>query len=165
MEKRYVVTLTREERDELTRLVNKGKIAGYKIKNANILLKADAGEYGPGWTDRKIAEAFGVREMTVRNLRIRFIERGINGALEREKRSNYERKLDGDAEARLIALACSDAPEGYSKWSVRLLAEKMVKLGIVEEISHMTVQRTLKKTNLNLGLKKSGVFPKRQENL
>jgi transposase len=127
-------------------------------------LKADAGEYGPGWTDRKIAEAFGVREMTVRNLRIRFIERGINGALEREKRSNYERKLDGDAEARLIALACSDAPEGYSKWSVRLLAEKMVKLGIVEEISHMTVQRTLKKTNLNLGLKKSGVFPKRQEN-
>lgn len=165
MEKKYIVTLTKEERDELTDLIKKGKVAGYKIKHANILLKTDEGEYGSGWTDKNIAEAFDVREMTVRNIRIRFIEKGIHGAMEREKRNNYERKLDGDAEAKLIALACSSAPEGYSKWSVRLLADKMVKLEIVEKISHMTVQRTLKKTNLNLGLKSSGVFPKHQENL
>jgi len=165
MEKKYIVTLTPEEREELTDLIKKGKVAGYKIKHANILLKADEGANGPGWPDKKIAEAFDVRDMTVRNIRIRFIEKGIYGALERAKRNNYERKLDGETEAQLIALACSNAPEGYSKWSVRLLADRMVKLEIVEKISHMTVQRTLKKTNLNLGLKSSGVSQKHPENL
>jgi hypothetical protein len=99
MEKKYIVTLTKEEREELNELINKGKVAGYKIKHANILLKADEGEYGPSWSDTKIAEAFNVHETTVRNIRIRFIEKGIKTALEREKRNNYEKKLDGDAEA------------------------------------------------------------------
>lgn len=165
MEKKYIVTLTKEEHEELTDLVNKGKVAGYKIKHANILLKADEGEYGPGWADTRIAEAYNVCESTVRNIRVRFIEKGIKTALEREKRRKYERKLDGDAEAKLIAIACSNPPEGYSKWSVRLLADKMVKLEIVEEISHMTIQRTLKKMNLSLGSKNNGASQKRQENL
>lgn len=165
MEKKYIVTLTKEEREELVTLINKGKIAGYKIKHANILLKADEGEYGPGWADTKIAQAYNVHETTVRNIRIRFIEKGMKASLEREKRNNYEKKLDGDAEAQLIAIACSNPPEGYSRWSVRLLADKMVKLEIVEEISHMTVQRTLKKMNLSLGSKSNGAYLKRQENL
>jgi transposase len=165
MEKKYIVTLIKEERERLTELINKGKVAGYKIKHANILLKADEGEYGPGWADVKIAEAFGVHETTVRNIRIRFIEKGIKTALEREKRNNYAKKLDGDTEAQLIAIACSNPPEGYSKWSVRLLADKMVKLQLVEEISHMTVQRTLKKINLSLGSRNNGAYRKHQENL
>lgn len=151
MKKKYIVTLTKEEQEELKEHVKKGKIAGYKIKHANILLKADEGEYGPKWPDARIAEAYNVHETTVRNIRIRFVEEGIEKALERKKQLNRRIKIDGDAEAKLIAIACSNAPEGYSKWSVRLLAEKMVKMEIVEEISHTSVHNILKKMNLNLG--------------
>lgn len=151
MKKKYIVTLTKEERKELIELVNKGKVAGYKIKHANILLKADEGEYGPKWSDNQIAEAYNVHETTVRNIRMRFVEEGIGKALDRKKQLNRKRKIDGDVEAQLIAIACSNAPEGYSKWSVRLLADKMVKMEIIEEISHTSVHNILKKMNLNLG--------------
>jgi DNA-binding Lrp family transcriptional regulator len=151
MEKRWVVELSQEEREQLEQLINKGKMAGYKIKHAHMLLKADEGEHGPSWPDTRIAEAYNVSESTVRNLRKRLVEKGFEAALEREKRTNYSTKLDGEAEAKLIAIACSQPPEGYSRWSVRLLADRLVELEIVDAVSHMTVQRVMKKTNSNHG--------------
>ena len=149
--KKYVVELTSEERKQLKELVKKGKVAGYKIRHAQMLLKADQGKQGPGWQDKQIAEAFGAHLTTVERLRKRFVEQGLEAALERNKRQNYTRKLDGDAEARLIAIACSKAPEGRNEWSLRLLADRLVELSVVDSISHMTVSRTLKKTNSSLG--------------
>lgn len=149
--KKYVVELTSEERKQLKELVKKGKVAGYKIRHAQMLLKADQGKQGPGWQDKQIAEAFGAHLTTVERLRKRFVEQGLEVALERNKRQNYTRKLDGDAEARLIAVACSKAPEGRNEWSLRLLADRLVELSVVDSISHMTVSRTLKKTNSSLG--------------
>lgn len=149
--KKYVVELTSEERKQLKELVKKGKVAGYKIRHAQMLLKADQGKQGPGWQDEQIAEAFGAHLTTVERLRKRFVEQGLEAALERNKRQNYTRKLDGDAEARLIAIACSKAPEGRNEWSLRLLADRLVELSVVDSISHMTVSRTLKKTNSSLG--------------
>jgi len=151
MEKRWVVELSQEERKQLEQLINKGKVAGYKIKHAHMLLKADEGEHGPSWPDTRIAEAYNVSETTVRNLRKRLVEKGFEAALEREKQTNRRIKFDGEIEANLTAIACSQPPEGYSRWSVRLLADRLVELEIVDEISHMTVQRIMKKTNLNRG--------------
>ena len=151
MEKRWIVELSQEERHQLEQLINKGNVSGYKIKHAHMLLKADEGEHGPSWPDTQIAEAYNTSESTVRNLRKRLVEKGFEMALEREKQTNRRIKFDGEVEAKLIAMACSQPPEGYSKWSVRLLADRLVELDIVEEISHMTVQRVMKKTNLNRG--------------
>ena len=105
--KKYVVELTSEERMQLEGLIKKGKVAGYKIRHAQMLLKADQGKQGPGWHDKQIAEAFGAHLTTVERLRKRLVEQGLQAALERNKRQNYTRKLDGDAEARLIAIACA----------------------------------------------------------
>ena len=149
--KKYIVELTLQERAELEQLVAKGKVAGYKIRHAQILLKADQAEDGPAWKDARIAEAFTVHWTTVERLRKRFVERGLEVALAHQTRKNYRRKLDGDAEAHLIALACSEAPEGRSHWTLRLLADRLVELNVVENVSHMTVSRTLKKTNLSRG--------------
>lgn len=149
--KKYVVELTSEERMQLEGLIKKGKIAGYKIRHAQMLLKADQGKQGPGWHDKQIAEAFGAHLTTVERLRKRLVEQGLQAALERNKRQNYTRKLDGDAEAHLIAIACSKAPEGRNEWTLRLLADRLVELSVVDSISHMTVSRTLKKTNSSLG--------------
>ncbi len=149
--KKYVVELTSEERRQLEGLIRKGKVAGYKIRHAQMLLKADQGKEGPGWPDRRIAEAFGAYLTSVECLRKRWVEEGLEGALERHKRQNYTRKLDGDAEARLIAIACSKPPEGRSEWTLRLLADRLVELSVVESISHMTVSRTLKKTRSSPG--------------
>jgi len=149
--KKYVVKLTSEERRQLEGLVKKGKVAGYKIRHAQMLLKADQGKQRPSWHDKQIAQAFGAHLTTVERLRKRFVEQGLQAALEHHKRQNYTRKLDGDAEARLIAIACSKAPEGRNEWTLRLLADRLVELSVVDSISHMTVSRTLKKTNLSLG--------------
>jgi transposase len=149
--KKYVVELTSQERKQLEGLVKKGKVAGYKIRHAQMLLKADQGKQGPGWPDKQIAQAFGAHLTTVERLRKRFVEQGLQAALEHHKRQNYTRKLDGDAEARLIAIACSKAPEGRNEWTLRLLADRLVELSVVDSISHMTVSRTLKKTNSSLG--------------
>ena len=149
--KKYMVELTVEERGQLEGLVARGKVAGYKIRHAQMLLKADQGEHGSGWQDRHIAEAFGSHVSTVERLRKRLVEEGLEAALERGKRQYYPRKLDGEGEAHLIALACGQAPQGRSRWSLRLLADRLVELGMVESVSHMTVSRTLKKTNSSLG--------------
>lgn len=147
MNKKYIVRLTAQERKYLEDFVSKGKRAAYKIKHANILLKADAD--GPGWSDEAIAEAFSAHSHTVRNVRQRFVEQGLNTALERKKRSTPPRKriLDGEAEARLLAIGCSEPPEGRSRWTLQLLADEMVRLEIVESISYQTIRRTLKKMN------------------
>jgi transposase len=150
MNKKYVVRLTEEERGELARLVSTGKMAAYKIKHANILLKADAD--GAGWTDVAIAEAFGCHARTVENVRRRFVLDGLEAALARKKRAHppREKVIDGEAEARLIAVACGPPPEGRARWTLRLLAEKMVELEVVESVSYQTVRRTLKKTGCSL---------------
>ena len=149
--KKYVVELTSQERKQLEGLVKKGKVAGYKIRHAQMLLKADQGKQGPGWPDKQIAQAFGAHLTTVERLRKRLVEEGLEAALERHKRQNYTHKLDGDAEARLIAIACSAPPEGRNEWTLRLLADRLVELSGVDRISHMTVSRTLKKTNSSPG--------------
>ncbi len=143
---KYVVRLTEEERQELKEITTKGKAAAYKIRHANILLKADAD--GPAWSDKRIVESFSVCENTVLAIRHRFVEQGLEAALSRKKQERPSRayKLDGEAETRLMALRCGNPPEGYSRWNLRLLADKAVELGIVDTISHETVRQALKKT-------------------
>lgn len=146
MAKRYIVALTSEERRELHALVRKGKTQAYRIRHANILLAVDA--KGLDWTDEQTAEAFHCHTNTVSNVRQRFVERGLEAALgrQRQQRPSRERLLDGDKEARLIAIACSAPPEGRAKWTLKLLADQLVALDVVESISEQTVRRTLKKT-------------------
>ena len=145
--KRYIVRLTEAERERLRALTSKGKAAAYKIKHAHILLKADAN--GPAWTDRRIAEAIGFHLRTVENVRCRCVLEGLEAALERKEQAHprRERKLDGEGEARLIALACSEPPQSRDRWTLQLLADELVRLEVVESISAQTVRRTLKKTN------------------
>ncbi len=149
--KKYIVELTSEEQKQLQQLVKKGTVPGYKIRHAQMLLKANQGNKGPSWPDVQVAEVFASHVTTVERLRKRFIEQGLEAALERNKRNNYARKLDGDAEAHLIAIACSTPPAGRSEWSLRLLADRLVELSVVDSVSYMTVSRTLKKTNLSRG--------------
>ena len=145
--KKYIVRLTADEREGLQQMVSKGRGAAYKIKHANILLLADAD--GPGWSDERIAEAASCCPATVANVRRRLVERGLEGALARKKQKHPSRLrlLDGEGEAQLIALACSEPPEGRARWTLHLLADKLVELQVVESISHETVRSTLKKTN------------------
>jgi len=147
MNKTYIVRLTEDEREMLTQMVSKGKAAAYKIKHANILLAVDAD--GPGNSDKAAAAMFSCHSNTVRNVRQRFVENGLENALARKTRDAPPREkiLDGAREARLIALACSESPEGRSRWTLELLADELVELGVVDAISPSTVCRTLKKTN------------------
>lgn len=147
--RKYIVTLTSEERERLTRLVSSGKDKAYRIKHANILLAAD--ENGPDLRSQEIAKAFSCHLNTVSGICQRFVEQGLDAALERKKRQKppTARKLDGRGEAKLIALACRKPPEGSSHWALRMLAEELVELGVVDSISYETVRRTLKKTNLS----------------
>jgi transposase len=152
MRKKYIVTLTEEERQALCGMVSRGKAAARKLMHARVLLKADASDRGPGWDDAAIAGGLDVGRATVERVRKEFVEEGVEAALERHKpRREYLHKLDGDGEAHLIALACGQAPEGRSRWTLRLLADRMVALEYVDELSYQTVRRTLKKTNLSLG--------------
>ena len=152
MKKKYIVTLTQEERHTLHAMLSKGKAAARKLMHARILLKADASADVPAWSDDAIAKGVEVGRATVERVRKQFVEEGLQAALERRKpRRQYRRALDGDGEAHLVALACSEAPEGRSRWTLRLLAERMVALEYVDELSKDTVSRVLKKTNLSLG--------------
>lgn len=152
MKKKYIITLTQEERRMLQEMLSRGKAAARKLMRARILLKADVAAGGPGWNDETIAEALEVGRATVERVRKEFVEEGLEAALERRKpRRQYQRKLDGDGEAHLIALACQKPPEGRSRWTLNLLADRMVQLEYVDEISYQTVRRTLKKTNSSLG--------------
>ena len=147
MSKKYVVRLAPEERKQLEDLVSRGKVAGYKRLNAQILLKADRSEEGAAWIDTKISEAFAITVRTVENIRRRLVEGGLEAAIGRAKRrKGSATKLDGEQEAHLVALTCSEPPAGQSRWSLRLLADKMVQLNYTETISHETVRQTLKKT-------------------
>jgi len=150
--KLYVVTLTADERSSLQKLIATGKAAAQKRLHAQILLKADASPQGDGWKDRQIMEAFDVGRSTVERVRQRLVEEGLEAALTRKPRQNsLPRKIDGAAEAHLIATACSKAPEGRTRWTLRLLADRMVTLELVDSISHETVRRILKKTKSSRG--------------
>jgi len=147
-QKKYRVTLTEEERQDLEGLVNKGKAAARTITRARVLLKADASDDGPAWTDEQIQDALDIGAVTVYRVRQSFVEDGLQATLRPRKiNREYQRKLDGDQEAHLIALACGKPPPGRARWTLRLLAERFVDLGHVEEISAETVRQTLKKTN------------------
>ena len=151
MQKKYIVTLTQEERQILGQMVSRGTASARKLMHARILLKSDSSD-GGGWDDTAVAEGLDVGRATVERVRKEFVEAGLDAALERKKPCRqYRRKLDGDAEAHLIALACSKSPQGSSRWTLRLLANRMVALEYVESVSYQTVRRTLKKTNLSLG--------------
>jgi transposase len=145
MNKKYIVRLSDAERAQLTELTGKGKAAAYKIRHAHILLKADAA--GPAWTDARVAESFAVSVNTVLGVRQRFVEHGLEAALNRKQQAHPSRapRLDGEGEARLIALRCSAPPDGHARWTLRLLADQAVALEIVEAISHETVRQVLKK--------------------
>ncbi len=152
MNKRYIVELTEEERDALQKQVSSGKTKARKLTHARILLKADSSPGGSNWPDWKISQALDVGTATIERVRKRFVEEGFEAALNNRKPNReYERCLDGDGEAHLIALACSKAPKGYQCWTLQLLAGQMVQLGYVNAISYETVRRALKKTNLSLG--------------
>lgn len=140
--KMYFINLTDEERQQLGEMTRKGKLNARKLKRAMILLKADE-----GLTDQQIMAALNVSRPCVERIRKRFVSDGIQRALNEDPRPGQKRKLDGRAEATLIATACSDAPEGHERWTLRLLAGKLVELQVVETISHETVRRTLKKTS------------------
>jgi transposase len=148
MNKKYVVRLEDEERTRLETLVSRGKTAARTIQRAWILLKADVGPAGPGWSDLAIRENFGVGLVTIYRVRQTWVEEGLNAVLSRRPKSRHRhRKLDGDQEAHLIALACSQPPPGRCRWTVRLLASKFVELGYAERVAPETVRQTLKKTN------------------
>jgi transposase len=152
MPPRYRVTLTKEERKELETITRRGKTHARRVLQARALLLCDAGEDGPAWNVADVAEALGLTSRTIEHLKKRFVEDGLEVAIERKPREKPPREIifDGAFEARLIALACSDAPDGRRRWTVRLLADKAVELKFAESVSHMTVQRVLKKTNLSL---------------
>jgi transposase len=149
MAKRYLVTLTAEEREWLARLVSAGKRSALTITRARILLKADQADGGPAWPDARIAEALDCGLRTVERVRQRFVERGLEPALGRkpQDKPSRERKFDGAAEARLIALACSPPPAGRTRWTLKLLADWLVELEVFESVSDEAVRRVLKKTS------------------
>ena len=150
MKKKYPVILSDTERDDLKRLIATGTAPARKLTHARILLKADESAEGAGWVDEQLAEAVEVSQPTVSRVRKQYFEEGLEAALNRRPpKREYHRKLDGEQEARLVALACSQPPEGHARWSLRMLADRLVELEIVEDISHQTVRRTLKKTNLS----------------
>jgi DNA-binding transcriptional ArsR family regulator len=152
MYKSYHVRLTDTERAHLTDLIAAGTAPARKLLHARILLKADAGPAGPAWVDQAIADAVEVSQPTVSRVRKHYVEEGLEAALNRRSPTRvYHRKLTGEHEARLIALACSPPPSGQARWSLRLLADKLVELEVVDGVSYQTVRRTLKKTNLSLG--------------
>jgi len=145
MEKKYIVCLTDEERHVLRDVVKKLKGTSQKVRRAQVLLKADA--EGPNWTDKRIAEAFSCRTKTVENIRQRLVTEGFQIALNGRKPETPRQKLlDGEQEAQVIALRLGEPPKGFANWTLRLLAEHVVELGIVDSISHETVRKTLKKT-------------------
>lgn len=150
--KKYKVTLPDDERQDLTRLVSKGKAAARKITRARILLLADENEAGPAWSDDRIVEALGISRRTVERTREKWVESGLEAALNHKRTPRPQSKrLDGEAEARLVQLACTEAPDGREGWTMQMLADKLIELEIVETVSDETVRMTLKKMNSNPG--------------
>ena len=151
MKKRYVVKLTSDQRGQLEGIVNRGREASYRRRHAQVLLLVDESEQGPGFFDKDAAEQTGFSRRTVEQIRERCVTEGLAAALERKKRSRERsRKLDGDGEARLVGLACSDAPQGYARWTLHMLAERLIELEVVDSISHECVRQVLKKHHQTL---------------
>jgi transposase len=156
--KKYIVTLTEDERDFLGVLASKGKHKSHKILNALILLGCDEGQNQPKRsTNEEIARVLKISMKKIDRVKKRFVEEGLDVALNGSKGERiYKKKADGDFEAHLVALSCSDPPEGFARWSLRLLADKVVELEYIDNVSHETVRRILKKTKLSLGSEKDG---------
>ena len=156
--KKYIVRLSKEERAELEHLLKKARVQPYKRTRAQILLLADQGAEGPAWPDEKVAKAAGVTKRTVEHVRQRLVEQGLEASLERKKRETppVEPKLTGDKEARIIALACTEPPEGHARWTLTLLADELVELKVFDAISRTSVASVLKKTNFSLIAKNAG---------
>lgn len=149
---RYTIKLTKAEVEELHTIINKGSHTSQTFRVAYVLLNCDEGKHSDKVTNEQISKVLKIGMRTIDRIKKRFVEEGLEAVLERRPTNRiYEKKSDGDFEAKLIALCCSEPPKGYAKWSLRLLADKMVELKYVESISHVTVRSILKKTNLNLG--------------
>jgi transposase len=150
--KKYIVALTAEERSELEKLTRTGKTAAYKINHARVLLKADRNQAGGEWKDREISEALNISIATIERIRERAVLEGITVAVNRKEQIRRRaRIIDGEQEAHLIAIACSQAPIGKSNWTLQMLADKMVELNYVEQVSTETVRQALKKTSSSRG--------------
>jgi len=152
---RYKVTLTDEERRDLHKLIQKGG-KGYRIRHAQILLKLDDIPENKGWTYEKIREAYGAVPATIADVAKRFVFEGLEAALGRKKQENYHRKVTGDIEARIVAIACSDPPEGRSSWTLKLIANELIRLEVIDYISDVTVGEVLKKTRQSRGQSGNG---------
>lgn len=157
--------LTNEEREELRALVQKGQTQGYRIKHAQILMKLDEIPENQEWTYDKIKEAYHATPHTISQIAKRFVTGGMEAALGRKEQENRHRKIDGRVEAHIIAIACSEAPEGRERWTLQLIADELVRLGVVDSISDTAVMETLKKTNLSLGKRRNGASQSRGRNL
>jgi transposase len=152
MNSKYIVKLTVEERQHLEKLVSSGEGSARSLMHARILLKSDRSEQGANWSYAQIRDALDVTEVTISKVRRAYAEQGLEAAVNRKKPDRvYATRLDGQAEAQLIALVCGAPPDGEARWSLRLLKDKLVALDIVDEVSYETVRRTLKKMNLSLG--------------
>jgi hypothetical protein len=152
MHKKYPVFLRAAERADLQRLISAGTAPAGQLAHARVLLKADQSPAGPAWTDQAIADALELSQPTVSRIRKQYVEQGLSAALNRRMpQRQYLRKLDGAQEAHLIALACTEPPKGHARWSLRLLADKLVELELVDEVSYQTVRRVLKKTTSSRG--------------
>lgn len=152
MNQKYFVQLTATERSQLKDMVSSGEASARQIRRAYILLQSDCSPEGPSWGYQAICEAYGVSSLTVYTVRKKYVEGGLARAILRKQPERvYERRLDGEAEAHLIALACSEPPDGYERWSLRLLQDRLVRAEIVESISHETIRQTLKKTSSSPG--------------
>ena len=156
--KKYIVTLTSDEREMLNNLVSKGKHQSQKILNALILLDCDTGEFqNARSTNEEISRVLNISMKKIDRVKKRFVEEGFDHALDKRSADRvYHKKADGDFEAHLIALSCSHAPEGFARWTLRLLADKVVELNYIDSVSHETIRRVLKKTKLNLGNTRDG---------
>ena len=157
MPKKYIVDLSEAEQKLLKKLITTGKHAAYKINHGRVLLLADVNQSEVSWSDKAIASALDISISTIERVRRRFVESGVEAALNyRSGRGRKQKRLDGDGEAHLLAIACSEAPQGHERWTLRMLADKMVELNYVESLSHETVRQTLKKMKLSLGKKSAG---------
>ena len=152
MKQKYFVKLTHAERLQLKELISSGEASAREIRRAYILLKSDSSPDGPGWKYQAICDAYEVSSLTVYNVRKNYTGGGLERAILRKKPERiYERRLDGEGEAQLVTIACSQPPDGYQRWTLRLLQDRIVRLEIVESISHETIRQTLKKTSSSLG--------------
>jgi len=161
---RYIVTLTEEERQDLQKLVQKGG-KGYRIKHAQILLKLDQRPENTEWTYNRIQSAYSATHTTIAGIAKRFVFEGLEAALGRKKQENHYRKVTGEIEARICAIACSEPPEGRSRWTMQAIADELIRLEVVEYITDSTVCEIMKKTRSNHGSSRNGVFKKPVQNL